>query len=52
MFLLDAGPVPDGHSVGWMSDGKRKLAYAFTTGGEAWAIRILPETARLLEEAD
>ena len=52
MFLLDAGPAPDGYSVGWMYDAKRKLAYAFTTNGEAWAIRIVPETAARLEKAE
>jgi hypothetical protein len=49
MFLLDAGPVPDGHEVGWMYDARRKLVYAFTTHGEAWAMKINPATAHLLE---
>jgi len=52
MFLLDAGPAPDGYSVGWMYDAKRKLVYAFTTGGEAWALRIAPATAKLLEKPE
>jgi hypothetical protein len=51
-FLLDAGNVPAGYSVGWMYDAKRKLAYAFTTGGEAWALRVNPATAKLLEKPE
>ena len=51
-FLLDAGNVPAGYSVGWMYDSKRKLAYAFTTGGEAWAINVNPKTAKLLEKGE
>lgn len=49
-FLLDAGPVPDGYGAGWMYDVKRKLTYSFTTGGEAWAIRIDPQAAQRIEE--
>ena len=49
-FLLDAGPVPDGYGAGWMYDAKRKLTYSFTTGGEAWAIRIEPKTVQRIEE--
>lgn len=45
--LLDAGPVPDGHSVGWMYDAKRKLVYCFTFTGEAWALKLNWETAKL-----
>ncbi|HPD16496.1 MAG TPA: kelch repeat-containing protein [Planctomycetota bacterium] len=52
MFLLDAGPVPDGYAVGWMYDAARKLAYAFTYRGEAWAMKVNPATARLLERAE
>ena len=52
MLLLDAGPVPDGYGAGWMYDAKRKLAYSFTNNGDAWAIRIVPRTARLLERQD
>jgi hypothetical protein len=51
MFLLDAGPVPDGHSTGWVYDAKRKLAYVFTFRGEAWAIRPEPRTAKPLDSA-
>jgi hypothetical protein len=51
-FLLDAGNVPAGYSVGWLYDARRKLAYAFTTGGEAWAIKVEPKTAKLLEKAE
>lgn len=50
MFLLDAGLVPDGYGAGWMYDARRKLVYAFTTGGEAWALKIEPKTARMLEK--
>ncbi len=41
-FLLDAGLVADGYSVGWMYDPKRKLVYAFTTQGQAWAMKVNP----------
>ena len=50
MFLLDAGPVPDGYSVGWMYDAKRKLVYSLTTGGEAWVMRIDPGSGKLLDK--
>ncbi|MBM4040336.1 MAG: hypothetical protein FJ290_17655 [Planctomycetes bacterium] len=50
MFLLDAGPVADGYSVGWMYDAGRKLAYAFSFRGEAWAIKLVPATAKLLDK--
>jgi hypothetical protein len=49
MFLLDAGDVPSGHSTGWMYDPHRKLVYVFTYRGEAWALKIDPASARLLE---
>jgi hypothetical protein len=49
MFLLEAGPVPSGHSTGWMYDARRKLVYVFTFQGEAWALRFNPATAKLLE---
>jgi len=49
MILPDAGPVPDGNSVGWMYDSRCRLVYAFTRGGGAWALRIEPRTARVLE---
>ncbi|MBY0525909.1 MAG: hypothetical protein K2R98_21125 [Gemmataceae bacterium] len=52
MFLLDAGPAPDGYGVGWMYDARRKLVYAFTTNGDAWAMRVVPEKAQLLEKPD
>ena len=52
MFLLDAGTVPDAYSVGWMYDAKRKLVYAFTHSGEAWAIKIVPQTAKALDSAE
>jgi len=50
MLLLDAGNVPDGYSTGWMYDAKRKLAYAFTFRGEAWALRIDPAAAAIVEK--
>src|SRR5262249_33577467 len=39
-LLLDAGRVADGHSVGWMYDARRKLVYAFSFTGEAWAMKV------------
>lgn len=51
-FLLDAGPVPDGYAAGWMYDAKRKLVYAFTTGGEAWALRLAPASVRRIENVE
>lgn len=50
-FLLDAGPVPDSYGAGWMYDARRKLVYAFSTHAEAWALRIEPKTARMVEKA-
>jgi hypothetical protein len=54
--LLDAGGFLGrrgvrwvSYSSGWMYDEKRRLVYAFTVLGEAWALRINPETARLIE---
>src|SRR5262249_1871722 len=52
MFLLDAGPAPDGHEAGWMYDTRRQLVYSFSTQGECWALRVVPESARLLEKAE
>ena len=49
MFLLDAGPVGAGFSAGWMYDSKRKLVYSFAYNGDAWALRIDPATAKLLD---
>jgi hypothetical protein len=56
MFLLDAGGFDDGrggrwisYSSGWMYDAKRRLVYVFTIRGEAWALKINPKTAQLLE---
>ena len=57
VFLLDAGgfeTFSDPHEVtygtGWMYDAKRRLAYVFSFRGEAWAMKINPQTAKL--EAD
>lgn len=52
MFLLDAGPVGAGYSAGWMYDSKRKLVYSFGYNGEAWALRIDPATALLVEKSE
>jgi hypothetical protein len=52
MFLLDAGPVGAGYSAGWMYDSRRRLVYSFAYDGEAWALRIDPATARLLEKPE
>jgi len=56
MGLLDAGGFDDvenlrtiGYSSGWMYDADRKLVYAFTIRGQTWALRINPQTARLLD---
>ena len=48
-YLLDAGPVADGYSAGWMYDAKRKLVYSFATSGEAHALKLDPKSAQLLE---
>jgi hypothetical protein len=32
-----------------MYDAKRKLVYAFSVFGEAWAIKLEPKTARPLD---
>ena len=50
MFVLDAGPAADGHEAGWMYDLRRKLVYSFSTRGEAWALRLEPKTAKLIEQ--
>jgi len=52
MFLLDAGPVGAGFSAGWMYDAKRKLVYSFAYNGEAWALRLDPASAKLLEKPE
>ncbi len=49
-YLLDAGPVPDGHEAGWMYDAKRKLVYSYATNGETYALKLDPRSARLLEK--
>jgi hypothetical protein len=56
MFLLDAGdpsggrgPQWLGYSSGWMYDPVRKLVYVFTILGEAYALRLDPAAAQLLE---
>ncbi len=49
-YLLDAGPVADRHSCGWMYDAKRKLAYVLSYRGEVWAMRFEPKTAKLREK--
>ena len=50
VYLLDAGDVPSGHSTGWMYDAKRKLVYVFTYQGEAWALKLALDSAKLLEK--
>lgn len=50
MFLLEAGNVSDRISAGWMYDTKRKLVYSFSYRGEAWALKIDPASAKLLEK--
>jgi hypothetical protein len=51
-FLLDAGMVADGYSVGWRYDARRKLVYVFNYRGEAWAMKVNPATAKLLEKPE
>ena len=51
-FLLDAGPVGTGWGAGWMYDARRKLVYSFTYRGEAWALRLDPATAKLMENPE
>jgi hypothetical protein len=50
MFLLRAGDVADGYSMGWMYDARRKLVYCFNYCGEAWALAIDPASAKLQEK--
>jgi len=52
MFLLDAGSVGAGYSAGWMYDSRRNLVYSFAYNGEAWALRIDPATAKLLDKPE
>ena len=52
LFLLDAGSAPDRYSAGWMYDARRKRIYACSTSGAAWALRIEPTTAKLLERME
>jgi hypothetical protein len=56
MLLLDAGDLADPrdpawvtYSTGWMYDARRKLVYVFGIRGEAWALKIQPPTAKLLD---
>ncbi len=37
------------YSTGWMYDAQRRLAYVFTIFGEAWALKVNPATAHLIE---
>lgn len=55
-FLLDAGGFGEdretgwiGYSTGWMYDARRKLVYVFSYRGEAWAMKVNPQTATPLE---
>jgi len=51
-FLLDAGtddPNTRVYSQGFCYDARRKLLYSFTTTGKAYALRIDPKTAKLVE---
>jgi hypothetical protein len=51
-FLMDAGPVGSGWGAGWMYDARRQLVYCFTSTGQAWALRLDPATAKLLEKPE
>ena len=45
-----AGPHPGGgHSQGWQYDPKRRLVFVLSVTGEAWALRLDPEKAQLLD---
>lgn len=50
-WLLDAGPGPRDsvHSQGWCYDAGRKLVYVITYRGDAYALRIEPNGADLVE---
>ena len=49
-LLLDAGPTVYGHGAAWMYDAKRKLVLVTAhRGGEAYALKLDPKTAKLLE---
>ena len=51
-FLMDAPGHPGGgHSQGWQYDAKRKLVYAVDKHGNAWALRLDPAEAKLLDKA-
>ena len=52
-FLLDAGgngPQGAVHAQGWCYDGKRKLVYVMMINGAAYALKLNPNSAKLLEE--
>jgi hypothetical protein len=51
MSLLETGNAPSGFSAGWMYDARRGLVYSFSFRGEAWALRIDPASATLLDAA-
>jgi len=48
-FLLDAGARPPGkvQGQGWLYDAPRRLVYVFTVRGQAYALRVESETAKL-----
>jgi hypothetical protein len=50
-FLLDAGQHPPGkvHGQGWLYDAPRRLVYVFTVHGRAYALRLEPASAKLME---
>ncbi len=51
-FLLEAGggPREPVHSQGWCYDARRKLIYVITYRGDAYALRLDPASAELLQK--
>ena len=50
-FLLEAGNVGSGFAAGWQYDARHKVVISFGFNGDAWALRLDPATATLLEKA-
>jgi hypothetical protein len=50
-FLLDAGPVAGGFSAGWAYSTRDKMVFSLSYRGDAWGMRIDPQSAKLLDKA-
>ena len=50
-FLMDTGAFPAGatYSQGWAYDAKRKMVHVLTYRGDAYALRLDPASAKLIE---